>query len=559
MNQRVRIDRKQKTAAAPVSTESELRPSLTAPEQMTEEAPPVVQEVLSSHGQPLDSATRDFMEPRFGHDFSKVRVHTDERAVESAQAVDALAYTVGQDMVFSSGQYAPETGAGQQLLAHELTHVVQQHNGSAAGPLAVGPADDSYEQEASMMSAAIASNVSPTVEGVAGEANRVQRTPGDVSLNLNSDTMHTTTAGLSRSDTGLLIQRKPLTTEQRLENLEQRVDDLEQDKQATEKHQKAQDIQQKATALDLLWRTKFDKQFSSYNEAILRISGGLQAATTGFQEAQAAQAETEAMVWGVFKVMLTMAGGFEWAFVPALGKLGIKSEEVAEHVLSAGHALADVTVDAAKESASKKAETPATASIPGFQAPAGAAGGDPLAFLTSNAATLENYRQGILDAFINHLTATQGYSDEDWLDTQKFNLQAQEQLYSQLLDNLQQQASDADKLKPDTEIARVLERHLWAYWITEQAEQMDKDYKEMGQYQFASLDIPGETRTTSELMFTPGADIEKRLNKLNIDDRAGVSLSGHWYSSNSPDNWSELLVKWARDYAEGRNAEGVNV
>lgn len=88
--------------------------------------PPIVHEVLRSSGQPLDPATRTFMEPRFGRDFSGVRVHTDGKAAQSAQSVNALAYTVGQDVVFGNGQYTPETDQGRRLLAHELTHVMQQ-------------------------------------------------------------------------------------------------------------------------------------------------------------------------------------------------------------------------------------------------------------------------------------------------------------------------------------------------------------------------------------------------------------------------------------------------
>ena len=88
--------------------------------------PPIVHEVLRSPGRPLDPATRAFMEPRFGHDFSQVRVHVDGKASESARAVNALAYTAGRDVVFDTGQYAIETPAGKRLLAHELTHVVQQ-------------------------------------------------------------------------------------------------------------------------------------------------------------------------------------------------------------------------------------------------------------------------------------------------------------------------------------------------------------------------------------------------------------------------------------------------
>ncbi|MGH7807801.1 MAG: eCIS core domain-containing protein [Thermodesulfobacteriota bacterium] len=77
-------------------------------------------------GQPLDSTSRAFFEPRFGHDFSRVRVHTHTRAAESARSVNALAYTMGRNIVFGAGQYTPETKHGKQLVAHELTHVIQQ-------------------------------------------------------------------------------------------------------------------------------------------------------------------------------------------------------------------------------------------------------------------------------------------------------------------------------------------------------------------------------------------------------------------------------------------------
>ena len=91
--------------------------------------PPITHEVLHSPGQPLEEEARSFMESRFGHDFSRVRVHTDTHAAEAAQAVNALAYTLGCNVVFGAGQYEPHTREGRRLLAHELTHVVQQ-NGS---------------------------------------------------------------------------------------------------------------------------------------------------------------------------------------------------------------------------------------------------------------------------------------------------------------------------------------------------------------------------------------------------------------------------------------------
>jgi hypothetical protein len=113
------------------------------PEEMT--APPIVHDVLNSPGQSLDAATQAFMEPRFGRDFSGVRVHTGAKAAESAREINALAYTAGQNVVFDAGQYAPESTAGKMLLAHELTHVAQQsgatqnnliqrQNGSGSGP-----------------------------------------------------------------------------------------------------------------------------------------------------------------------------------------------------------------------------------------------------------------------------------------------------------------------------------------------------------------------------------------------------------------------------------------
>ena len=93
------------------------------------EAPALADEVLHSPGQPLDTEARRFFEPRFGYDFSRVRVHTDARAAESARSVQALAYTVGDCVVFSSGQYAPRSDSGRRLIAHELTHNVQQRAG----------------------------------------------------------------------------------------------------------------------------------------------------------------------------------------------------------------------------------------------------------------------------------------------------------------------------------------------------------------------------------------------------------------------------------------------
>ena len=97
--------------------------------------PALIDGVLRSPGRPLESETRRFMERRIGFDFGRVRLHTDARASASARSLSAKAYTVGSDVVFAAGRYAPGTTEGRRLLAHELTHVVQQSHAPARSPL----------------------------------------------------------------------------------------------------------------------------------------------------------------------------------------------------------------------------------------------------------------------------------------------------------------------------------------------------------------------------------------------------------------------------------------
>jgi hypothetical protein len=111
-------------------------------------APPIVHDALAGPGRTLDAATLAFFEPRFGHDFSDVRVHADAQSADSARAIGASAYTVGSDVVFAAGRFAPAEPAGQLLLAHELAHVAQQ----GLGPRRVRrqpPAPEAPKPEAS--------------------------------------------------------------------------------------------------------------------------------------------------------------------------------------------------------------------------------------------------------------------------------------------------------------------------------------------------------------------------------------------------------------------------
>jgi hypothetical protein len=120
---------------------------------IVEEEQSPVHQVISSGGTSLDEGVRTDMEDRMGHDFSDVRVHTGDAADNSARSVSAHAYTVGSNIVFQRGAYDPGSAAGQTLLAHELTHVVQQRTGPvdgtpAAGGVSVSDPSDRFEREA---------------------------------------------------------------------------------------------------------------------------------------------------------------------------------------------------------------------------------------------------------------------------------------------------------------------------------------------------------------------------------------------------------------------------
>jgi hypothetical protein len=143
-------------------------------------APPVVGEALRSPGRSLPASTRAVLEPGFGRDFSGVRVHTGPTAAESARAVQARAYTVGQDIVFGAGQYEPDSYAGLHLLAHELAHTAQDgggmHRAARDGSLVVGAVSDPAEHEAEAAADAVVAGRAASIAPAAAPA-RVRRAP----------------------------------------------------------------------------------------------------------------------------------------------------------------------------------------------------------------------------------------------------------------------------------------------------------------------------------------------------------------------------------------------
>ena len=155
---------------------------------LEEQEPSLVKDVVGSGGAPLDNDTRGFMESRLGADFGDVRVHTDATASESARSVQAHAYTVGNDVVFQSGKYSPENDSGKRMLAHELTHVVQQRSGPVAGTPAPGGIQishpsDRFEQAAESSADRVMSSASASAPTTAGPAPAsVQREEDDEEL-----------------------------------------------------------------------------------------------------------------------------------------------------------------------------------------------------------------------------------------------------------------------------------------------------------------------------------------------------------------------------------------
>jgi Domain of unknown function (DUF4157) len=158
-----------------------------------EQRSPVLDVVDSGGGSPLDTETRADMESRLGHDFSDVRVHTDSRAHDSARAVNAHAYTVGSNVVFQRDKYDASSMEGRTMLAHELTHVVQQRSGPvegtpAGGGVQISDPSDRFEREAAAnaeraMSApapAAVSPAGPSVQRQEGEEEQPERGPGQL-------------------------------------------------------------------------------------------------------------------------------------------------------------------------------------------------------------------------------------------------------------------------------------------------------------------------------------------------------------------------------------------
>jgi hypothetical protein len=187
---------------------------------------PVLDVVAGGGGQPLDQSTRTAMEHGLGADFRDVRVHVDGHAAATAQAVQAHAYTVGNDVVFQSGRYQPDTPAGQRMLAHELTHVIQQRSGPVdgtptGGGISVSHPSDPFEQAAEssadrfMASGGMDTHAGP--EAATPVAASVQRTDADEGTAVEGLFVQRADEEEEETMQGAFVQRTPAEEEEERE------------------------------------------------------------------------------------------------------------------------------------------------------------------------------------------------------------------------------------------------------------------------------------------------------------------------------------------------------
>lgn len=158
-------------------------------------APDLVRDVIASPGVPLDPRLRSVMEPGLGYDFSRVRVHSDTPAAQSAQAIGADAYTAGEHIVFGAGRLDPSSTRGQRLVAHELTHVVQQADGPVAGRqiddgMSMSAPEDSFERAAATLSESAVQPHAPPISERGPIAPLPSRSsnPGPIAVQRQGDT-----------------------------------------------------------------------------------------------------------------------------------------------------------------------------------------------------------------------------------------------------------------------------------------------------------------------------------------------------------------------------------
>ena len=503
---------------------------------------------FASPGRPLDESSRAAMEPLFEHDFSNVRVHTGSAAAASASAVNARAYTLGRHIFFRDGQYAPHTVPGRRLLAHELTHVVQQDRARSAGAARpaseVSTPDVPAEREAGVAAEQVAAGRRAQVR--AEPASLIHRDGEELPafLGYSSATGETTRLPVSAPPApNPIAQLNALELRQTVS--ERRIQMLQMDNR---------------------WAHTFNERLLGYQQAIWRISHAINTAVAGFQQAQSVQAQTDAISIQAtgFVISVGAAVLFEPLTVAALGALGSRINWVGRRIAGSGATprtvrqvvegwenpalaavggyVANIRGTAAAIEAQREGQTPAThpAGSPGE-----ATAGDAMSFLTSNMETLVGHQRQMEGAFAQRARTFMALSDFDIL---MYDPSAAEAEYQAMLDGLNQVGAGVELLKSEAEIALIYERYMWAAWLRQETAIWAETYAPRHDPYGDSL--AGNWERPIRAVRSIGTDIERRLTEVGVARLAQVTLTGEEFSSNSPDNWRIRLAEWATQYRE---------
>jgi hypothetical protein len=287
---------------------------------------------------------------------------------------------------------------------------------------------------------------------------------------------------------------------------------LEQRQAATEHSLEILAKRQAVSEQDARWQARIAARLASWTQAAARMTTAMTGATTGFQGAQSAQTLADAVELQLVGNAITLgfASGFQYMFTRTFGKNGVLSpsaEKWMELIENPANTLMSGALNVAGAEAAKDAASRADAPT-----------GNPLSLLTSATEAIAGYQQRFQAALLKRREELDKLSDKQW---EQLALGTQEAIYIKLLTEIELTGDGVERLKPAAELAAVLERHLWALWLK-----------------------------AHPFLLQIGGEIEDRLNAAGVSERAGVVLTGHWYSSNEPDDWRDKLMQWARGYNE---------
>lgn len=492
-------------------------------------------QAASATGTTIDGAVQRRLEGGLGADLTGVRVHTGGEADSLARSVNAVAFTTGPDIFFRAGAYQPQSSEGMHLLAHEAAHTVQQAAGPVAGtpaPGGVSISDPANSDEQAAGRAADAVTVGQIAQEDAGNGQSTANAPVQRSVgSVRTEQPQRGTARSSGDERDFRIQRVPDP------ETAKRLDKADRDNAINKK-------KNEALRIDARWHGAFNERIASYEGAILRITGGLDAAEKGFQAAQVAQAQFDQMKVQLIGAALSIgfAAGFEWVIGGALGAVGKKLGKTEKQIEDFVEWLENPANTVVSSAVNNVGAYTAKKSAEEGQLPA--VGGGALQFLTSNSQALKAHLQAFEAAYVKRSDGMKGATDDQW---EALNLATWEAKYQAALADLNDSFSGVEEMKPDAEVAQILERHLWALWLQGQGQ---AELKEK-QGAIASGDQRRQaTAMGTEPEYSVGSYIEDALTKVGIAKIKSLKLSGHWYEGNSPGNWKALLLEWARGYNE---------